>query len=123
MRRFLEQRAPQRETPPDWCYVFDFKAPDKPRALKLPPGRASAFKKDIERLVEYLRTGLPGAFGTGEYRAPLQDIAAQSAKRRACRFSVTCLRASLNPAMYGNLKKIRPPPWLRMTRRRRPRLN
>ena len=41
VRQHLEQQAPKRETPPDWCYVFNFKAPHKPRALQLPAGRAS----------------------------------------------------------------------------------
>ena len=74
VRRFLEQRAPQRETPSDWCYVFDFDAPDRPRALELPAGSAARFRDDMARLVEDLRTGIPGAFETDEYRTRLQEI-------------------------------------------------
>ena len=81
VRRFLEQRAPQRETPADWCYVFDFAASDKPRALELPPGKAPKFKKDMERLVEDLRTGIPGAFETDEYRTRLQEIESEFEQR------------------------------------------
>ena len=77
VRRFLEQRAPERETPADWCYVFDFESPDKPRALRLPPGRAPRFKEDLERLVDELRVGIPGAFETEEYRTRLQEIEAE----------------------------------------------
>jgi predicted ATP-dependent protease len=74
VRRFLEQKAPQRDTPADWCYVFDFAAPDKPRALMLPAGSAARFRQDMERLVEDLRTGIPSAFETDEYRTRLQEI-------------------------------------------------
>jgi lon-related putative ATP-dependent protease len=81
VRRFLEQRAPQRETPSDWCYVFDFAAPDRPRALQLPPGKAPAFRKGMERLVEDLRTGIPGAFETDEYRTRLQEIESEFEQR------------------------------------------
>ncbi|MDH5264862.1 MAG: AAA family ATPase [Betaproteobacteria bacterium] len=74
VRRYLEQRAPQRPTPSDWCYVFDFAAPDKPKALELPAGSATRFREDLQRLVEDLRTGIPGAFETDEYRTRLQEI-------------------------------------------------
>jgi lon-related putative ATP-dependent protease len=81
VRRFLEQRAPQRATPQDWCYVFDFKAHDKPRALALPAGSARRFKEDMQRLVEDLRTGIPGAFETDEYRTRLQEIESEFEQR------------------------------------------
>ncbi len=74
VRRYLEQRAPQRATPSDWCYVYNFAAPDQPQALELPAGSAGRFRKDLQRLVEDLRTGIPGAFETDEYRTRLQEI-------------------------------------------------
>ena len=74
VRRYLEQRAPQRATPSDWCYVFNFAAPDNPKALELPAGSAPRFREDLQRLVEDLRTGIPGAFETDEYRTRLQEI-------------------------------------------------
>jgi lon-related putative ATP-dependent protease len=81
VRRFLEQKAPQRDTPNDWCYVFDFAAPDQPRALELPAGSALRFKQDMARLVEDLRTGIPGAFETDEYRTRLQEIESEFERR------------------------------------------
>jgi len=74
VRRYLGQRAPQRATPSDWCHVFNFAAPDQPQALELPAGSARRFKQDLQRLVEDLRTGIPGAFETDEYRTRLQEI-------------------------------------------------
>ncbi len=81
VRRFLEQKAPKRGTPDDWCYVFDFAAPDKPRALRLPAGSAARFRTDMQRLVEDLRTGIPGAFETDEYRTRLQEIESEFERR------------------------------------------
>jgi len=43
---------------PDWCYVFDFGVPHRPRAIAL-RREGAAFKRDIERLVDDLRTGIP----------------------------------------------------------------
>jgi len=74
VRHFLEQQAPAREVPPDWCYVFNFDTPHKPRALQLPPGQAIKFKRSMERLLEDLRVGIPAAVETDEYRARRQEI-------------------------------------------------
>jgi lon-related putative ATP-dependent protease len=81
VRRFLEQKARERETPADWCYVFDFAAPDRPRALRLPAGSAPRFRDDMAHLVEDLRTGIPSAFETDEYRTRLQEIESEFEKR------------------------------------------
>lgn len=81
VRRHLEKKALERATPSDWCYVFDFAAPDKPRALELPAGTASRFRQDMQRLVEDLRTGIPSAFETDEYRTRLQEIESEFERR------------------------------------------
>ena len=72
--RLLRQSASQRPTPPDWCYVFNFKTPHKPTRVPLPTGRALAFQHDMARLVEDLRTGIPAAFETDEYRSRRQEL-------------------------------------------------
>ncbi len=72
--RLLRQTAGQRPTPPDWCYVFNFRTPHKPTRMQLPTGRALAFQRDMARLVEDLRTGIPAAFETDEYRSRRQEL-------------------------------------------------
>ena len=74
VRGFLEQTAPAREVPDDWCYVFNFDTPHKPRALRLPPGRAPRFRQSMERLVQDLRAGIPAAFESDEHRRRRQEI-------------------------------------------------
>ena len=81
VRQYLEQRAPQRGTPSDWCYVFNFAAPHKPRALQLPAGRAARFRQDMEQVVEDLRTGIPAAFESDEYRAKQREIETEFSDR------------------------------------------
>ncbi len=80
--RFLEEQAPKRPTPSDWCYVFNFAVPHKPRALQLPPGQARKFGQDMARLVEELRTGIPAAFETDEYRTHRQEIESEFGERQ-----------------------------------------
>jgi len=36
---FLAKKAATETTPDDWCYINNFDGPEKPRTLRLPPGR------------------------------------------------------------------------------------
>ncbi|HJW76626.1 MAG TPA: ATP-binding protein [Thermoleophilia bacterium] len=67
IQRFVEQRAAAEPSPNDWCYVNDFEQPSAPRALRLPTGMGKQLKRDMDRLVEELRTGLSSAFESEEY--------------------------------------------------------
>ncbi len=82
VRRHLEQQAPTREIPPDWCYVYNFQASHRPRALRLPPGQALGLKQSMERLVDDLRAGIPAAFETDEYRTRRQEIESEFSERQ-----------------------------------------
>ena len=74
VRRELETQARRLPAPSDWCYVFNFKTPHRPRALSLPPGQAAAFRAGMQRLVEDLRAAVPAAFETDEYRNRRKQI-------------------------------------------------
>ncbi len=67
--RILEQKAAAEPTPPDWCYVNNFAHPEKPRALRLPPGRGSTLRDDVQRLLEELQSAIPSVFESENYRA------------------------------------------------------
>ncbi len=67
-RSFLEEVAKKHSPPPDWCYVFNFKEPDKPKALELPRGRAKDLKKAMDDLVQRLQGIILRAFSTDDYR-------------------------------------------------------
>ena len=62
VQSLLTPQAAISVTPSDWCYVHNFKTPDKPRALCLPAGQGMVLRRDIERLVETLQNVLPVAF-------------------------------------------------------------
>ena len=42
-------------TPDDWCYVNNFTDPQKPNALRLPAGRAAAFRDAMYDMVAELK--------------------------------------------------------------------
>jgi lon-related putative ATP-dependent protease len=68
-RSFLEERAAGEATPDEWCYINNFVSPETPNALRLPPGRAIPLRDDMNRLIEDLRSAIPSAFQSENYRA------------------------------------------------------
>jgi ATP-dependent Lon protease len=46
----------------DRCFVNNFKIPDRPRLITLPPGQATNFRKDIQSGIEFLRRRIPQVF-------------------------------------------------------------
>jgi lon-related putative ATP-dependent protease len=82
VRRHLESQARRLPAPPDWCYVFNFETPHKPRAIRFPAGAAGPFRQKMERLVEELRAAIHGAFETDEYRTRRQEIESELGERQ-----------------------------------------
>ncbi|WP_127477619.1 Lon protease family protein [Sulfurivermis fontis] len=87
VRQFLEQKAAGRTTPDDWCYVNNFEQGHKPHALRLPPGRGTALKRDMEKLVEELGVVLPATFEGEEYRSRIQALEEELKERQEHGFS------------------------------------
>jgi len=81
VRTFLEKKAADEPTPEEWCYVNNFDQPERPRALKLPPGRGVRFREDMERLLENLRSAIPSAFESESYTAR-KHVIEQEVKER-----------------------------------------
>lgn len=74
VRQFLEKKSHGEPDPADWCYINNFSDLHKPLALKLPTGKGAELRRDMERLVDYLRTAIPSAFDSDEYRAKIAAI-------------------------------------------------
>jgi lon-related putative ATP-dependent protease len=68
-RDFLAKKAVTEATPDDWCYVNNFDSPEKPRILRLPPGRGVVLRDDVLHLLENLKSAIPSAFESENYRA------------------------------------------------------
>lgn len=81
VRAFLEKKAADEPTPDEWCYVNNFDKPEKPRALRFPPGRGVPFRDDMERLLENLRSAIPSAFESETYTAR-KNVIEQEVKER-----------------------------------------
>jgi len=82
----LAEDAVARPRPSDWCYVNNFADGRRPIALRLPPGTANALHKDVERWVESLKTAIPAAFESDEYRNRVESIDADYTERQTHAF-------------------------------------
>lgn len=58
----------------DWCYVYDFEDGHKPKVLKLPVGMGKSLQKDMEDLVQNLKTDIPRAFDEESYQKERASI-------------------------------------------------
>ncbi len=74
VRRFIEDEAKDTPVPSDWCYVNDFEEPQRPKALRLPPGVGCKLRGDMEHLVQDLRAAIAAAFDSDEYRGRRESI-------------------------------------------------
>ena len=72
--QYIERVAAEQPEPPDWCYIDNFSDPHKPSALSLPAGIGVRFQQGMAQLVQELRTAVPEALESEEYRARLQEI-------------------------------------------------
>lgn len=67
IKAILGEKATDEPVPDDWCYVYNFKDPDAPKAMNLPPGTGLTFQKDMDELINVLRQEIPKVFESKEY--------------------------------------------------------
>jgi lon-related putative ATP-dependent protease len=82
IRRFLEEKAATEPARDDWCYVNNFDATQKPRYLRLPPGKGAEFRQDVARLVDELRSAIQAVFESEGYRTRKQAIIEELKEKR-----------------------------------------
>lgn len=73
-KTFIEEQARKEPTPPDWCYVYNFKEPDKPRGLNVSAGRGKVLKKDLQEFIQTLLAKIPEVFDSDDYRAKEAEV-------------------------------------------------
>ena len=74
IREYLERRAIDQPIPPDLCYVNNFRDARRPIALSFPAGHAHELKRDVDAVIDELRTAIPRAFETKEYENRRDEI-------------------------------------------------
>lgn len=76
-KSIINKIALNEKTPDDWCYVYNFKNPDKPIAINLPAGMGNKLERDMKKLIKSLRLKIPRAFNGEEYESRRNEIIQQ----------------------------------------------
>jgi len=64
---FLEAVAREKDVPPDWCYVHNFKDSYTPKALRLKASMGNQFQKDMKKFIETAQADVRKAFESEDY--------------------------------------------------------
>jgi len=79
----LEELNIRGKIPNDFCYVNNFKNPDMPHMLSLPPGQGNAFKKEMETLIETLKKKIPLMFENETYLNKKKEVVEKFRNKQA----------------------------------------
>lgn len=74
VKSFLTERARLLPTPDDWIYVNNFETPNRPLALRLPPGRARPFAKAMVEVLDELSGTVLALFEGEDYQTRRRAI-------------------------------------------------
>jgi predicted ATP-dependent protease len=79
-----ERAAPSEDSaePEDWCYIYNFTDPDRPRALRIRRGWGRLLKADMEQLVQYLQREARKMFESDEFVRHRQAMVEELQKRQ-----------------------------------------
>lgn len=81
VQRLLSTRQGNGTLPPDLCYVFHFKNPERPRLLVLPAGQGKGLKKALEGLLADLKREVPRVLASASLQQR-KKACLQQAQRR-----------------------------------------
>src|SRR5262245_18661769 len=79
---YLERVAAKRPAPDDLVYAHNFAEPGRPQVLRLPAGRGSELRRDLEELLPGAPEDIPRAFEGEEFEARRQKALAEMQRRQ-----------------------------------------
>tara|TARA_Y100001933_G_scaffold262992_1_gene322892 strand:- start:93 stop:2492 length:2400 start_codon:yes stop_codon:yes gene_type:complete len=83
VRDQLAPKARERSIPDDWCYLNNFEDPSVPKVCRLPAGTGRRFKHDVAEFVGAVRTSLPAAFSSDDFRRQAEALTSEAQQRQA----------------------------------------
>ncbi|MFN0058159.1 MAG: Lon protease family protein [Planctomycetota bacterium] len=93
VRHMLDELRPLCPTKLDRCFVHNFKEPDRPRLISLPPGAGRDLRRRLRDFARFIRNSLKDCLASGPSRARRDALEAEA------RAQVTQVSAPLNAAL------------------------
>jgi len=74
LQQEMREMAAARTVPPDLCYLHNFDAPERPRALRLPSGQGRLFRQLMAQMIRTLEREIPQRLDGPDFRAESEHI-------------------------------------------------
>ncbi|MFM6986063.1 MAG: Lon protease family protein [Hydrogenophaga sp.] len=74
LRQLAQTVAAERPVPPDLCYLHNFDAPERPRALRMPAGQGRELRTLMGQLVRFVQTEIPLRLSSEDFKAESERI-------------------------------------------------
>jgi predicted ATP-dependent protease len=78
LRQLAQAIAAGRTVPPDLCYINNFDAPERPRALRLPAGQGRQLRQLMVQLAKTLQAEIPKRLDGPDFKSESAQIEARS---------------------------------------------
>ncbi len=72
--KLLDGLEEKEKIPNDLCYVNNFRNPDMPILMSLPPGKGREFKSDMEKMIESFRENIPKILESDSFQKRKAEI-------------------------------------------------
>ena len=69
LQQLMREVAATKAVPPDLCYLHNFDAPEKPRALRMPPGQGRLLRQHMAQLCKTLQKEIPQRLDGPDFKA------------------------------------------------------
>ncbi|MCI0606456.1 AAA family ATPase [bacterium] len=83
IEQLVRKIAASKPVPDDWCLVYNFSEPNKPRAIRFAPGMALKFKKQMEKFLKSFQENVPRLLEGKEFEEARSDIQEKLQQREA----------------------------------------
>lgn len=74
LRQAMHAEAARRAVPPDLCYLHNFDAPERPRALRLPAGQGRQLRQGMADMARSLQADIPRRLAAADFKAEAERI-------------------------------------------------
>ncbi|MFN3436341.1 MAG: Lon protease family protein [Acidovorax sp.] len=74
LRQAMQAAAAERVVPPDLCYLHNFDAPDRPRALRVPAGQGRQLRQGMADMAKHLQADIPKRLTSPDFKADAERI-------------------------------------------------
>jgi predicted ATP-dependent protease len=69
LQQLMREVAAAKPVPPDLCYLHNFDAPEKPRALRMPPGQGRLLRQHMAQMSKTLQKEIPQRLDGPDFKA------------------------------------------------------